>query len=128
MSGRTATLDPDITAFIDRLCNDFPAIVRIRSKHLRDNGELLPHLFLGDVARHAISLFDTKTKSAEQELLMLSGFMEREFVAGTRPVRDLIALGFLENLAGPPEPHWHVRTVLGPELRRAIEEMWPVTE
>ena len=119
-------MDRNETAFIDRLCDAFPSIARLRSEHLQDNyGELLAHLFLGDVARYAISLFDSTSDSARRELTSLSGFMEREYTTGTPSVRDLIDLGFLENLAGPPEAYWRIRTVLGPELRKAIEEMWP---
>lgn len=120
-------MDPSERAFIDRLCTAFPAIERMRGDHLREYSELLPHPLLGDVARHAKSLFASTSDSAGQELRVLSDFMEREYASGTSAVRDLIALGFLENLAGPPEPHWRIRTVLGPQLRQVIEEMWPTT-
>ena len=99
---------------------------RLRTQHLLDNyGELLPHLLLGDVARHAISLYESASDSTKEELGKLCGFMEDEYMSGTNSVQDLIALGFLENLAGPPEPYWRIRTALGPELRKIIEEMWP---
>lgn len=118
-------MDANEEAFVDRLCNAFPAIGRLRSEHLRDNDELLAHLFLGDVARHAISLFESKRDSARQDLMTLCAFIEREYESGTPSVRSLIALGFLENLAGPPERYWRIRTVLGPELLKTIEEMRP---
>ena len=118
-------MDANETSFVDRLSNAFPAVARLRSEHTRENGELLPHPFLGDVARYAISLFESAGDVTKQELRMLCSFMENEYASGTPSVRALIALGFLENLAGPPEPYWRIRTVLGPELRKAIEEMWP---
>jgi len=120
-------MDANETAFIQRLSKAFPALARLRGEHLRENGELLAHPFLGDVARHAISLFESKGDSARQELRMLCGFMEREYGSGTPSVRGLIVLRFLENLAGPPEPYWRIRAVLGPELRKAIERMWTST-
>ena len=122
---QSGPVDPNVAAFVDRLCSTFPAAERFRSEYPRKYGEFLPYLFLGDVARHAVSLFESTRESARQELGRLCGFMEREYMSGTKSVRDLIALGFLENLAGPPEPHWRIRTALGPELRKAIEEMWP---
>lgn len=113
-------------AFVDRLCDAFPEVARLREDHLRDqNGELLPHLFLGDVTRYAIALFESSREPARHELTELCRFLEREYTTGTRSVRDLVALGILENMAGPPEPYWRVRTYLGPELRKTIEEMWP---
>src|SRR5947209_5603672 len=118
-------MDAKERAFIDRLCKEFPAIARLRSEHVRENGELLAHPFLGDVARNAILLFEDPSTLAKQELRNLLGFMEMEYASGTPSVRSLIALGFLENLAGPPEPDWSIRTLLGPELRRAIEAIWP---
>ena len=118
-------MDANETAFVDRLSKAFPAVARLRSEHVRENRELLSHPFLGDVARYAISLFRSKGDVASQELRKLCSFMEKEYASGTPSVRALIALGFLENLAGPPEPHWRIRSVLGPELHSEIEEMWP---
>ena len=118
-------MDPSERLFFDRLRDAFPGIGRLESEHLRSHGELLSHLFLGEVARHAISLFESGSDSANQELGELFGFMEREYASGAPSVRSLIALGFLENLGGPPEPYWRIRTALGPNLRKAIEEMWP---
>ena len=118
-------MDAKETAFIDRLSKAFPAVARRRSEHLRESGELLSHPFLGGVARYAISLFESNGDVASEELRKLCSFMEKEYASGTPSVRALIALGFLENLAGPPEPHWRIRSVLGPELHSAIEEMWP---
>src|SRR6266571_222772 len=126
---QSGPVDSNQAAFVDRLCNSFPALERLRGEHLREDfGELLPHLFLGDVARHAISLFGSTNELARQELRRLCDFLEREYTSGTDSVRDLIALGFLENLAGPPEPYWRIRTLLGSELRKAIEEMWDSSE
>jgi len=122
-----AAMDVNQLALIDRLCKAFPAIARLRNEHIRENGELLAHPFLGDVARHAISLFESTSDVASQELRTLCGFMEREYASATQSVRDLIALGFLENLAGPPEPYWRIRTFLGPDLGKAIEKMWPAS-
>ena len=66
-----------------RLCNAFPAVGRLKSEHFRLNGELLPHVFLGDVARYAISLFESTNDLAKRELDMLCGFMETESYIGS---------------------------------------------
>ena len=118
-------VDAAEAAFIGRLCVAFPTLRALREEHERDVGELLPYLFLGDVTRHAVALHGRGTPHAREELASLCRFLEREYVAGSERVRTLIALGFLENLAGPPDPQWRVREALGPALRREIETIWP---
>ena len=125
---QSGPVDSDEAVFVERLCNEFPTVGRLKIEHLRQNGELLAYVFLGDVARYAISLFESTNDLSKRELDMLCGFMETEYTSGVPSVRALIALGFLENLAGPPEPYWRIRTLLGPEMRKAIEEMWDSAE
>ncbi len=120
-------MDKNEEAFINRLCGALPSMARLNREHLQEHGQLLPYAFLGEVTRYAIKLFEGNTESAKQELTALCGFLEREYARGTPSVRDLIALGVLENMAGPPEPYWGIRDFLGPSLREEIEHMWPST-
>lgn len=114
--------------FINRLFTQFPSLDAIRAEHLRDNfGEMLPYLLLGDVARQAIRWHEEGVQDTDKELSRLLRFLEREYIEGDDAVQQLIEQGFLENLAGPPEPYWRIRERCGPTLRSRIEEMWPST-
>lgn len=125
-AGEPLDEDPAVTAFFDRLSAAFPSIARMRDEHERDNGELLPCVLLGDVALDAARRYRADPAS-RVELLPLFDLIEREFTSAPESVNDLIFLGFLESLGGPPNPDWRVRELLGPVTRKAIEGMWPST-
>ncbi len=113
--------------FIDRLCGELPSMQAVRKLHKRNHDAVLPYVFFGDVSREALRWYETNSEQDREELSRLMAFLECEYVAEGAAVRQLIEQGFLENVAGPPEPHWRIRQKLGPVLRSRIEEMWPTT-
>jgi hypothetical protein len=119
-------METDEALFIDRLSASFRDLQRIREEHIRANDDLLSYVFLGEVAEHAVNTYGDR-KAPREKIERLFEFLEKEYVSGTPKVRDLIFLGIIENLAGPPEPYWRIRELLGPQMRKAIEETWPQT-
>ena len=109
-------------ALVDRLVEACAALKPLFDEHLEDNfGEVLPHVFLGEVTRHLVgeAAGDAGSRTVEAALRQL----EDEFASGTEEVKELIAVSFLENLPESPEPGLAVRLRLGPSLKGELSRM-----
>lgn len=85
---------------VRRLVDDFPPLAPLMAEHLADqDGELLPYLFLPDVARWAQASLQTDPASVGY----LVDWLEREFTVAEPAEKDLIGLGFVETIPFPPE-------------------------
>ena len=83
-----------------------PEIEALRTEHLRDNEELLPHVLFGDVTRW---LAEHQPQPAALQVL------EEAFLNGDYYARDLIAASFVYNIEPGPD-HEELREALGPAL------------
>lgn len=105
-----------IQAVLEELCAEVPALQPLWAEHLNENyGELLPHVFLADVARFAVASLQGPPDQATvaQSIVM---FLERAFAAGDPDVQELIGVSFIENLPRDEEPGHEIRRLLGPHL------------
>ena len=102
-----------------RLVDTFPDLTPVMEGHLADQeGELLPYLFMADVARWAHASYQ------EEPVLVgsVADWLEDEFVAAAPAEKDLIGLGFVETIPFPPTGA-PLLLRLGPELTRVAEEL-----
>lgn len=114
----------DVTIdFIDRIVRSFPRLAPVLDEHISDNfGEVLSHLFLGDLTRFLVSWFldiestSERQPTAELELRALLDDLEVSYRAGDEEVQELISVSFLENLPRPGEEAAELRDWLGPAL------------
>lgn len=106
-------------ALATRLVDQFPGLTPVLEEHLDDQeGELLPYLFLADVARWAHARYQ-----AQPDLVgRIADWLEDEFGAAEPAERDLIGLGFVEAIPFPP-PGAPLLLRLGPQLTRVAEEL-----
>jgi hypothetical protein len=110
--------------FIQLLVRRYPRLQPIFDEHVSDNfGEVLPHLFLGDLTRYSVSRFVAvesgmlpKDSEAEWELRRLLSDLEDAYSAGDEELQELISVSFLENLPRPDEEASGLRAWLGPAL------------
>lgn len=77
-------------ALVKLLCRFAPVVETLRLRHVSENGELLPTVLLGDLARYTFEQGDSELIAAVNELL----------VVGNIAVRNLLLTGFVE---GVPE-------------------------
>jgi hypothetical protein len=119
-----ATID-----FMDHLVAQVPALEPLFREHVSDNfGEVLPHVFFGDVSRYAVSEFlrseatGAGVRRVPRELESLLAALEDGLAAGG-DVTELIRVSFLENLPRLGEPGYGVRDLLGPKLRSELDAM-----
>lgn len=114
--------------FIDELVTNFPGMRPVFEEHLSDNfGEVLPHLFFGDLTRYVVARFLTTQSGsgntpseAEKEVRSLLAQLEQAYVTRGEELQELIAVSFLENLPRPREEGSGVRNWLGPALTRQL--------
>ena len=66
-------------------------------EHLDDNfAKLLPHVFMGDVARWFVK--EGNSHNASPWVARLVELLDRALVAGSADVRELVQVSFVENL------------------------------
>jgi hypothetical protein len=115
------------SAFIAELLAIVPELQPPYLEHLDGNfGELLPHVFFGDVTDWAVEQHAaTKHGSlaAEEALTRLLNFLESGYPAGDSEVQNLIAVSFLENLPHSHEENWEIRRRLGPNLASVMKQV-----
>src|SRR5438094_274211 len=108
-------------AAVKLLVTAVPALQRLLDEHEAAYGELLPTVFLGEVAKWVIPSLDggSDADSARSAL----DVMESLIVAGDSQVKDLVATGFLEGLPPGSLHDDRLRSLLGPALRRDLTEL-----
>jgi hypothetical protein len=112
-------------AFVRSLVEHFPSLAPLLEEHLTDNfGELLPHIFLGDVVRWVLTLMATAraegSLAAQRELRAFLSHLEDVYVGGNEELQELLSVSFLENLPRPEEDGAEIRTQLGPSLTKQL--------
>lgn len=86
--------------FIEWLVERHPALALIRDEHLVTFGELLPHVFFGDVTRYASSLARDGTDVEHLDRLLSD--LDHSLSGGDRgdEVDSLVWASFVENVQG----------------------------
>lgn len=102
--------------FIGSLVDRCPSLLQVLQEHLDDYDTLLPHVFMGDVARWATERYRVGADD-DEALVSVLGILEAAFAAGRSDDRELIAASFLENLPRDDDPGSDLRDVIGPSLR-----------
>jgi hypothetical protein len=115
-------------SFVESLVERFPHLSAIFEEHVSDNfGEVLPHLFFGDLTLYAVGLFlqvqdRNGLANAQRELKDLLDVLEEAFRQGDQEIVELISDSFLEHLPRPREERgWEIRSLVGPKLRKQLE-------
>jgi len=90
------------------------------AEHQADHrGEILTHVFMGDVTRWLIRIAsDSRRRSEVREMLE---FLDAKFERGDEGVRELISVSFLENLPEVGEPGSDIVKRLGPHLANEMQ-------
>jgi hypothetical protein len=101
------------------LVSAFPVLGSVMVEHLADqDGELLPYLFMADVARWA----DSSLAQDPDTVGRLLDWLDREFTAAKPVEKDLIGLGFVETIPSPPKGS-ALLVRLGPALTEVAADL-----
>jgi len=83
-------------------------------------GELLPHVFMGDVSRFVIRQYSEHREGLLGVLEPLFSTLERGATEGSEDVQEMIAVSFLENVAEEMTLFPDLRLFLGPTLKHEL--------
>jgi len=93
-----------------------PELTPELAEHIDDNDGLLPHLFMGDVARWVIRVH--QQASSETRLQQLFDFLEAEYGDGTSATANVIAASFVEFMIDEPD----IIEMFGPKLTQSYTD------
>jgi hypothetical protein len=106
-------------SFIEELLRVVPELRPAYEIHLVDNATLLPHVFMGDVARFVV--VESASHEKQSTLVHLVGFLENALTDGGKEIQELIAASFVENLIGETKALQSLKVLMGPNLKRQVE-------
>lgn len=81
--------------FAERLIEEVPDLKGIYEEHIKDNDEIINHVFMNDVYCHIEKTIDKKIPPYMKSLI---NFLDKAIVCGDEMVENLVAVSFLENL------------------------------
>jgi hypothetical protein len=106
----------------------FSDVAPIYKEHRESFGEILPHIFFGELTRWMLSLLEpasgSTTAERRQKLRDVLEVLEKSYAEGDEEMREFFSASFLEKLPKPGESGSEIREMLGPRLSeelRAIE-------
>lgn len=109
------------TELVELLASTFPNLQPTLEEHRDDNfGEILPHVFFGEVTRYMIRLVAGNSTQEKAEVVSILAFLEREFAKGDSELCELISVSFLEHLPRTGELGAQLRLMVGPHLAREL--------
>jgi hypothetical protein len=113
------------TVFVRSMVARFPNLSELFEEHIKDNfGEVLPHVFFGDVTRYLLSLLlaeNGRSLRSRRELRDVLGYLEEAYSGGNEKMRELISASFLENLPRSGDTGAQIREMIGPNLRKQLD-------
>ncbi len=89
--------------FINDLVNKNNVLKGIYDEHIKENDELIPHVFMGDLTRKIVELDQNirNKKAGGREIMIIKNIMdnlELGLSSGNDEIRELITASFIENL------------------------------
>lgn len=106
--------------FVAELVAEHDGLEPLLEEHKEDNGEVLPHVFFGDLTQWVVDQH-LSADADPTELVPLLTHLERGMADGTDEVKELIAVSFVENLPYPDEDGADIVDRLGPALTAELE-------
>ncbi|MBR9804081.1 hypothetical protein GYB59_21360 [bacterium] len=98
--------------FCEELVTRFGVLAPLMQEHISDFDEVLPHVFVADVARYVLS-----ESLHRQEIVRV---LDDNFREAAHDIQDLIAVSFIENL----ESEEHLNRVLDGVHAEALRAEW----
>ena len=107
-------------AFLGNLTFQYKLLLPLLQEHLEDqNGEILPHVFMADIARWCISRI---IKGNGKDRIVLNILHDFENIYHEyEEIDELIMVSFLENLPKKGEKGSLIREILRPKLKKQLE-------
>ena len=106
--------------FVTQLTSTSPVLSEIHRQHILEQGELLPHVLMGEIARVVVA----NVGGAPAEWLdTLMRQLEAGLVSGKDAVAELVAVSFVENLTGENTAIQALIPQMGVALREEVKSI-----
>jgi len=105
--------------FVTRLCSGIDGFQELRDSHFSDNGEVLPHVLLGDLSRFLSNEARVKGEKSES-LQQAMRFLEAGLRSSDPRLQDRVVVSFLENLDVDDPGFRTIRLLFGDELEKCF--------
>jgi hypothetical protein len=106
--------------FVCRLTSTSRELTEVHRKHIADQGELLPHVLMGEIARLVIASASREQPAWLPKLLQQ---LEVGLLSGDSDVAELIGVSFVENLSGENAALKTLIPTMGETLRREVRSI-----
>lgn len=105
--------------FARELVAHAPDLRAVYEEHLKDCGELLPHVFMGEVTRFLLENSRDRPDRVERVL----AYFECALMTGVEDAEELLVVSFAENLLGEQEALARMGSRFGRHTRRLVEKV-----
>ncbi len=107
--------------WMERLVAAVPDLKSLHDEHLVDYDELMPHLFLAEIARYvtrefAAGEYGSLRRDSREAAVAVLRFLERAVIEGGPELLELVSVSFLENIDWESTAGQILRSALGPAL------------
>lgn len=104
---------------VPHLLREVPELEQTLAEHVRNNGQMLPHVFFADVTRYVHSELSKGRAATVRRILAV---LESAITSDAQEARDLVGASFLENLESEPIDFAALSALAGPEMRKALAQ------
>lgn len=111
-------MNQDVLDFVQALVSGSADMAAVHEQHLAQQGELLPHVLMGDITRAVVSA--AVRGDVPKWLPILLRQLDAGLRSGRSEVEELIGVSFVENLCGEDEAIKRLRLLMGDALRKEV--------
>ena len=109
-----------IADFVDQLTSISRELTEVRRQHFADQGELLPHVLMGEITRLVIKNVGREQVDWLPKLLQQ---LEVGLESGNDDIAELVGVSFVENLVGENAAIQTLLPGMGDALRREVRSV-----
>ena len=114
-------MDNHVADFIVNLVSESPEVAGVYRQHIADQGELLPHVLMGEITRLVIAS-TARTEASDWRTKLLVR-LESGIESGGDDVAELVGVSFVENLCGENAAIEILLPEMGNALRKELKSI-----
>ena len=114
-------MEQELRSFVDNLVGSSSEIAALYREHMTDQGELLPHVFMGDITRLVVA--NASPKGCPDWIVRLLQQLKSVLMSECGEVAGLVGVSFVENLCGETRAIEALRPKMGVALRNELREI-----
>ena len=108
--------------FVTQLVLYVPEIKRLLEESIKDNDELLPYVFLGDVRRFVLTEAESDRLNPTQPAARILRFFEDQLKIGGKYMQGFIHVSFTDNFPDESPVLLALKPLMGPLLQQQLKD------